>query len=64
MTSRATTSKGSKINAKIEEAVTRHAVGAAQKPATIGPLEVTEKGLVLHLSAGPYAKPSTKTSRK
>jgi hypothetical protein len=64
MTSRAATSKTSRTNAKIVEAVTRHAVGGSQKPAIIGPLEVTEDGLVLHLTADLFGKPATKTSRK
>jgi hypothetical protein len=64
MTSRAATSKISRTNAKIVEAVIRHAVGGSQKPAIIGPLEVTEDGLVLHLTADLFGKPATKTSRK
>jgi hypothetical protein len=57
MTSRAT-------NTKIAEAVARHAVGESQKPAIIGPLEVTKNGLVLHLSGDLFGKPATKTAGK
>jgi hypothetical protein len=64
MTPQATTSKTSRTNAKIAEAVTRHAVGSSQKPETIGPLEVTESGLVLHLSADLFGKSTTRTNRK
>jgi hypothetical protein len=51
-------------NMKIAEAVARHAVGESQKPAIIGPLEVTKNGLVLHLSADLFEKPATKTADK
>jgi hypothetical protein len=45
------------------EAVTHHTVGIAET-AKIGPLEVTETGLVSHFPADLFGKPTTKTTRK
>jgi hypothetical protein len=64
MTTRATTSKTAKTNAKIVEAVTLHAVGAPQKPGKYGPLEVTNNGLVLHIPADLFGNRSKKSKLK
>ena len=64
MTARAAPSKTSTTNAKIAKAVTRHAIGATQKPAVIGPLEVRNNDLVLHLPPNFFGKPDPKTTRK